>query len=73
MEQFWGDKEYRAIFGNPHNSDRRLGSRKHQTIKDALSERPERSEETHEFVVGVEERVVSRWSSVPVSKLVSDE
>lgn len=72
MEQFWGNKEYRAVFGNPHNEDRRMGSKTHDTIIGALSERPERSEETHEFVVGVEERAVSKWSSVSVRRVMEE-
>ncbi len=64
---------YRAIFEGPNGAlfERSTG-RDRDTLLEALNDRPERSEETHAVIVGVEYRTVTLWRSVPLHKIISE-
>lgn len=62
-------KEYRAIFSSPYGGSRSLGPVV-ETLQAALESRPERSEETHEYVSGVEIREVTPWRAIPVDDIL---
>lgn len=61
-------KEYRAVFGSKHNDDLSYGPVR-LILRAALQDKPERPEETHEYLVGAEEREVQPWRSVPLSEI----
>lgn len=58
--------EYRAIFESQFGDSSKGPER--DTISKALKDRPKRSEETFEALVGIETREVSPWIKVPVAK-----
>lgn len=61
-------REYRAVFGSKHNDDLSYGPVR-LNLRTALQDKPERSEETHEYIIGAEAREVQPWRSVPLSEI----
>lgn len=67
--QFWGKKQYRPVFSNPHDEYTQTGS-SYDTLEEAVKEHPRRSEETHAYLSGVEVRVVSPWRAMSLHDLM---
>lgn len=65
-----GTTEFRARFASANGN----GSGSHGPTRDnldaALRDRPDRAEETLEYLIGVERREVEPWQAVPLSTLV---
>lgn len=63
-------KEYRAIFSSPYGTDKGSRGPVVGTLQEALESRPERAEETHEYLSGVMVREVVPWRAVPVNDIL---
>lgn len=62
-------EEFRAVFTSPHGQGGSRGPGRASLVQ-ALKDRPERSEETHEYLSGVECRQVSPWIPVDLGSIV---
>lgn len=61
--------EYRAKFSSPYPHGVGSLGPVRGTLEEALTDRPQRSEETHEYLSGVITRKVEPWSDVPLTTL----
>lgn len=62
--------EYRAKFSSPYpNAGSGSLGPVRGTLEEALEDRPQRSEETHEYLSGVITRKVEPWTDVPLTTL----
>lgn len=63
-------KEYRAIFSSPYGEEKGSKGPVVGTLEEALASLPPRTEETHEYLSGVQVREVVPWRAVPVYDLL---